>query len=84
MKLIYLIHFDSLNMIVHGKSQINELPMDTKQRSKLHICVENEREREREHYSHVLVYMQYVAQIMGIHVHQAVENINIWGDLLLE
>lgn len=41
-------------------------------------------EFEREHYSHILVYMQYVAQIMGIHVHQAVENINIWGDLLLE
>jgi hypothetical protein len=41
-------------------------------------------ERERENYLHILVYMQYVAQIMGVHVHETVENINIRGDLLVE
>jgi hypothetical protein len=48
------------------------------------MFVWRERERERETYLHILVYMQYVAQIMGVDVHETVENINIWGDLLVE
>lgn len=39
---------------------------------------------EKENYLHILVYIQYVAQIMGVHVHETVENINIRGDLLVE
>jgi len=35
-------------------------------------------------YLHILEYTECVAQIMGIDIHETVENINIWDDLPID
>jgi len=37
-----------------------------------------------ESYLHILEYTECVAQIMGIDIHETVENINIWDDLPID
>lgn len=46
------------------------------------MCIVSEWVRERESYLHILVDIECVTQIMDIHIHETVENVNIWGDLL--
>lgn len=43
-----------------------------------------ESERERDSYLHILVHMKCVVQIMGIHIHETVEDISVRCDLLIE
>lgn len=47
-----------------------------------YLCVTNIQEREKGHYLHMFVDLQRVAQVTGINIHQTVENIKIWGNLL--
>lgn len=37
---------------------------------------------EMGHYLHVLVDFHCVSQVMGIYIHETVENIDIWGNFL--
>ena len=45
------------------------------------VCVDVLGGGGAESYLHILEYTECVAQIMGIDIHETVENINIWDDL---